>query len=557
MEKAITSPGGQLHHSVYYYVVAAAILINIAGIAIPFFTDDPALYAMLARNMARSNNFTDLIYHGRDWLDKPHFPFWVVAISFKIFGVNTVAYKLPGLLFYFLSVFYTYKLARKFYDEQTALLAVLILLTAQHAIMSNTDVRAEPYIMGLLVGSVYHFYRLKEKFSIVQLLLASLFAACAVMTKGIYLLIPIGSAIIGDYVFKKDYKGMLQWRWLFSVLLVCVFILPEIYTVYRQFDLHPEKTVFGRTGVSGIWWFLWGSQFGRFNNDGFIKNSHGDPFFFLHTLLWAFAPWAIVFFYALGKELRDIIKKIAQPEYLCLTASVVMLLIFSISKFQLPFYTNILFPFFAVITAGFIHPLIAGAELRFFKISQYVICGLLLAAFAAISFLFAPEKLWIAIVLLLVGILGAYFIYRQRSSSYQPVFLLSCVLMIIINAWFVLVFYPMLVSYKGDTVAAEYVNVNFPGRPVISLAPMADRFDFYMKQPVVYLRPEDVINKGIAKGQLVFANDEAMDKLKSSPLRIHVVKVFDNYFGENLKLAFINKATRGSTLSHFYLIRID
>lgn len=557
MEKAITSPDGQLPQSVYYYVIVAAILVNIAGIAIPFFTDDPALYAILARNMARSNNFTDLIYHGRDWLDKPHFPFWVVAISFKIFGINTIAYKLPGLLFYGMSVIYTYKLCRKFYDAQTALLAVLILLTAQHAIMSNTDVRAEPYIMGLLIASVYHFYELKEKFSIMHLLLATVFAACAVMTKGIYLLIPIGSAIIGDYVFKKDYKGMLQWRWLLSVVLVCLFILPEIYTVYVQFDLHPEKMVFGRTGVSGIWWFLWGSQFGRFNNDGFIKNSHGDPAFFLHTLLWAFAPWAIVFFYALGKKIRDIIKGIAQPEYLCLTASVVMLLIFSISKFQLPFYTNILFPFFAVITAGFIRPLIAGAELRFFKISQYIICCLLLAVFAAISFLFAPEKLWIAIVLLLIGALAIYFIYRQGRGGYQSVFLLSCVVMIIVNAWFVLIFYPQLVSYKGDTVAAQYVNAHYPGRQVISTAPMADRFDFYMQQPVAYATPEDIIGKGLPKGSLVFANDAAMDKLKNSPLRMHVVKVFDNYFGENLKLSFINKATRQSALVHFYLISVE
>ncbi|WP_143822301.1 ArnT family glycosyltransferase [Mucilaginibacter pedocola] len=315
----------------------AAILVNLAGIGIRFFTDDPSLYGILARNMAQSNNFTDLVYHGRGWLDKPHFPFWVAALSFKLFGVSTVTYKLPALLFFFLSVFYTYELALQFYGRQTALRAVLILLTAQHAIMSNTDVRAEPYLMGLLMGSVFHFYQLKEKFTLQHLLLGSLFTACAVMTKGIYLLVPIGSAIIGDYLFKGDVKGLFQWRWLFAFLLVCVFVLPEVYTVYTQFDRHPEKVVFGRTNISGVKWFLWDSQFGRFNNNGYITNSHGDVFFFLHTLLWAFAPWAIVFYYALGKKLWEIIKRRPQPEYLGVSASIVMLLIFSISKFQLPF----------------------------------------------------------------------------------------------------------------------------------------------------------------------------------------------------------------------------
>ncbi|MBD1363919.1 glycosyltransferase family 39 protein [Mucilaginibacter sp. ZT4R22] len=557
MEKAITSPRGQLSQSVYYYVMAAAILVNIAGIGIPFFSDDPALYAMLARNMAQTNNFTDLYYHGRDWLDKPHFPFWVVALSFKMLGVNTIAYKLPALLFYFMSVFYTYKLGRKFYDMQTALLAVLILLTAQHTIMSNTDVRAEPYIMGLLIGSIYHFYKLKEKFSIAHLLLASLFAACAVMTKGIYLLIPIGSAIIGDYLFKKDFKGLLQWRWLLSFLLVCLFVLPEVYTVYVQFDQHPEKMVFGRTGVSGIQWFLWGSQFGRFNNDGFIKNSHGDPFFFLHTLLWAFAPWAIVFFYALGKKIRDIIKGKPQPEYICLSAALVMLLIFSISKFQLPFYTNILFPFFAVITAGFISSLAGGAEARFFNISQYIICGLLLAVFVALGIAFAPGKIILPVILFIAGAGAVFFIYRQQGQGYRPVFLLSCVVMIIINTYFVLVFYPVLLSYKGDEVAACYVNTNYPGQQVVSTAPMADRFDFYMKEPVAYATAEEIIQHKKTNTHLVFADDDAMEQLKNSPRRIQVLKVFDNYFGENLKLSFINQATRKSALIHFYLIRVN
>lgn len=539
----------------FFYIMIAAILVNIAGIGIHFFSDDPALYAILARNMAQSNNFTDLIYHGRDWLDKPHFPFWITAISFKLFGVNTVAYKLPGLLFYFLSVWYTYKLANKFYGAQTALLAVLILLTAQHTIMSNTDVRAEPYIMGLLIASIYHFYKLKEKFTLADLLLATLFAACAVMTKGIYLLIPIGSAIIGDYIFKKDFKGLLQWRWLFSFLLVCLFVLPEVYTVCVQFDLHPEKTVFDRQNISGIHWFLWDSQFGRFNNNGYITNSHGDVFFFLHTLLWAFAPWAIVFFYALGKKVWEIFKGKTQPEYLCLSASLIMLLIFSISKFQLPFYTNILFPFFAVITAGFISSINTKAEARFFHISQYIICSLLLAVFVALCFFFEPEKIFISVLLLLLAAIAVYFIYQNAGKGYRPVFLLSCVMMVVVNAYFLLVFYPTMLSYKGDTVAARYLNKTYPGQQVISTAPMADRFDFYMDKPVAYATPADIIKN--PQHALVFANDASMEEFKKSPLRIEVLKVFDNYFGENITMKFINRATRKNALTHFYLIRVD
>ncbi|MFD0795001.1 ArnT family glycosyltransferase [Mucilaginibacter litoreus] len=533
--------------------ILLGVLLNLAGITVKFFTDDPALYSLLARNMAHTNNFADLIYHGRDWLDKPHFPFWVAALSFKLFGVNTVAYKLPALIFFLMSVVYTYLLTRKFYGFETALISVLILLTSQHVIMSNTDVRAEPYIMGLLMGSVYHFYKVKLRFTWGDILLASLFAGCAVMTKGIYLLIPIGFAIIGDYLFKKNFKGLFHWKWLLAVLLTAVFILPEIYTLYTQFDLHPEKEVFGRTGMSGIHWFLWESQFGRFNNNSYIRNSHGSIFFFLHTLLWAFLPWAIVFFYALFKNIRNLLKGVGQPEYVALCASVPMLIIFSISKFQLPFYTNILFPFFAMILAVFLRRLTVGAELKFFNISQYIICGLLLIVLIALNILFAPQKLWIFIVIVMLLVLLTGYIYKNRGAAFQPVFLLSCCVVICVNIYVISVVYPLLVSYKGDVSAADFMNKNYPGKPLVSSV-TSNRLDFYMKQPVKYIDANDAKKQA---GQIIFTERQVLDQLKSEGVLFNVLKTFDNYGRENLTMPFINSFKRNTALNQYYLITLN
>jgi 4-amino-4-deoxy-L-arabinose transferase-like glycosyltransferase len=38
--------------------------------------------------MAEHNDFVNL-YNNTDWLDKPHFPFWITATSLKILGVNS------------------------------------------------------------------------------------------------------------------------------------------------------------------------------------------------------------------------------------------------------------------------------------------------------------------------------------------------------------------------------------------------------------------------------------------------------------------------------------
>jgi hypothetical protein len=539
----------------YFIVLLLAIVLNIAGIGIKFFTDDPALYSSLARNITQTGNFTDLLYHGHDWLDKPHFPFWAIAISFKVFGINTIAYKLPALLFFFMAVVYTYKLAKKFYGDETAIIAILILLTAQHSVMSNTDVRAEPYIMGLLMGAVYHFYKLKERFSIADILLASIFTACAIMTKGIYLLIPIGAAIIGDYLFKRNIKGVFHWKWLLSFILVVIFTLPEIYSVYTQFDLHPEKVVFGRTGISGIHWFLWDSQFGRFNNNGYIQNTHGDKLFFVHTLLWAFAPWAIILFYALYATIRKMIKRISQPEYLCISGGVLMLLIFSLSKFQLPFYTNILFPFFAIITAVFIRSLVIGTELKFFRIAQYVITGVLLLAVIVLNFVFAPQHWCLFIVLIVCFAILSIYIYKNPDAVYQPVFLFTCATAILVNTYLVTVAYPLIVKYRGDLSAAEYLNQNYP-REKVSAAVLSNTFDFYYKGQVNYTNVDEILKTDTLKSRMIVADERAVSELKAKGVSYNIIKAFQDFPHENLSLPFIIKKKRAATLEQFYLIRL-
>src|SRR5215217_8179280 len=123
----------------YLLFILLAFAVNIGGINHSFFTDDPGLYGAIAKNMLYRNDWLSLYSYGQDWLDKPHFPFWMAAASFKVFGLSVWAYRLPGLLFFVLSLWYTYLLGRKFYTEEIGFIAVLVVLTSQYVIMSNTD----------------------------------------------------------------------------------------------------------------------------------------------------------------------------------------------------------------------------------------------------------------------------------------------------------------------------------------------------------------------------------------------------------------------------------
>ena len=298
-----------IRHRIYLFLLLLAILVNFSGFNLDFFTDDPGLYGSISKNLLYRHQFWQLFTYNQDWLDKPHFPFWAVALSFRVFGVSVWAYRLPALLFFLIALRYTFLFSKKYYGAEIAWLATLILATSQHLIMSNTDVRAEPYLVAMVIGSIYHISQLEQRFTFYDLFVAALLAALAIMTKGIFVIVAIYGALIGHLVFSGKYREIFRPKWALLVLLTGLFVLPELYALYVQFDLHPEKLVFGRQNVSGIKWFFWDSQFGRFVNKGPITRKSGDIFFYLHTLLWAFAPWCLVFYYAVFKSVSSIVRR--------------------------------------------------------------------------------------------------------------------------------------------------------------------------------------------------------------------------------------------------------
>src|SRR6185437_5066097 len=216
----------------YFVLFVLALAVNFAGINTGFFTDDPGLYASIAKNLIYKHEFLQLFTYNRDWLDKPHFPFWAIFVSFKLFGISVWAYRLPALLFFVISLVYTYLFTRKYYGWEVAAIAVLILMTAENAILSNTDVRAEPYLMGLITGSIYHIARLEERFSFADLLLAALLTAFAVMTKGIFVITAIYGGLLGHLLFQKKLRNLFRLKWLWLLVLTVIFTLPEFYALY-------------------------------------------------------------------------------------------------------------------------------------------------------------------------------------------------------------------------------------------------------------------------------------------------------------------------------------
>lgn len=547
------------NNKLFRFVLITILLVNLTGVFNSIFIADSAMYAAIAKLMVTQGNWLELFVDGYDWLDKPHFPFWMSAISMKIFGINSFGYKLPSFLFFLVSLFYTYKFSIKVYSKEVALVAVLIVSSALHIVISNNDVRAEATMVGLIIGSTYHFYNLIYKNRFRDILLGALLGAATIMTKGIFVLIPIAAAVFGEVAFKKQWSVLLKWRWVWSILLMFLFIIPELWAIYYQFDLKPGEAVFDpglqlskQEDVSGLKFFFWDSQFGRFFNTGPITGT-GDPAFFLHTLMWAFAPWAILAYAALFVYIKRIIKGERLKEYANLFGFLSMIIIFSLSKFQLPHYANILFPYLAIILADYLVG-ITNKGIKFVKVTQLINYVLFAVLSFALFLFFRPGNTWVFTVIILITIVFVLFIFKYESNGLRRVIYFSVIVSVYIGLFMNIVFYPKLLSYQSGTNAAKYVNESFPKVKIASTF-YSGLFEFYLDEDLIRIKNLEQLSS-LDENVLIFIHKNDVERFEKNSIEYEIVETFKHFHITRLTPGFLNPETRESNLQERYLVKL-
>jgi 4-amino-4-deoxy-L-arabinose transferase-like glycosyltransferase len=86
-------------------LVAAIVVVYIISGFVDVMEVDAAQYASIAREMLERGEYLQVTNRYVDYLDKPPLLFWLSALSFKVFGISNVAFKLPSLLFAIVGIF--------------------------------------------------------------------------------------------------------------------------------------------------------------------------------------------------------------------------------------------------------------------------------------------------------------------------------------------------------------------------------------------------------------------------------------------------------------------
>jgi len=261
-------------------------------------------------------------------------------------------------------------------------------------------------------------------------------------------------------------------------------------------------------------------------------------------------PWSLLLFAALFQFVKKGSGMIFRAEWYCLSGAMLTFLLFSASSFQLPHYLNIVFPFFAIITAQYLYNINAPASVKAVKITQAVIFALLLLVIIALHYFYQPETLTFVLSFFLGVIFLFSFLLPQRISQgiIPKVVLRTVMVSFIVNLYLNQVFYKSLLKYQAGSEAAAWINEHNPKHlPVVQVnEDVTTPFQFYINPSAISMT--DGTGFYPTKPYIIYGSAAYIKSFSPGRWEVKPLKSFDKYWVSRLKPAFLNKATREKEL---------
>lgn len=542
----------------YILVVSVIILSFIFGLFVPLMDHDSAHHANIGLRMFLTGDYINLIDKGNPYLDKPHLLFWTSALSYHLFGVNAFAYKFPSFLFTLLGLWSTYKLASLLYNKQVGIYAILILSTAFAYSLGNSDVRMDAILSATMVFAAWQLIEYYFSRSWWYLLGASLGLALAFSTKGMIGPAVPAIALVWYLIYKKDFKFLLHPKVYLIIPVFFLLISPVLYAYYIQFDLHPELVIRGVDGRSGVKFILWDQSFERYNGVSFGGAGKKDYFFFLHSALWAFLPWALLFYIAYFSAVYHKIKGNDRSEYMTIGVVGFLLIVYSFAGFKLPHYLNTLFSFMAITTAVFFTNRSGYKVIRNIQIPVNI---LLLVVVGVINAYLFPMNPWVLGLIFLIYLFGVYLI-NLKFASFKKILILTALTGGITNLVIQSNFYPQLLKYQGGTGMLNTLNerkLDIPDDQIYYYNYQSFSFDFgkaYLHGH--FYNEEDLVERAAQGPVFIYTHEEGKAGLENrEDLKVETVVVQPGFHITRLKYNFINPATRKDAMNIHYLLKVE
>jgi len=286
-----------------WVVLAAAALIFLASVISPprLMDDVDAVQAQIARNMLASGDYVTARLNGIAFLEKPPLVYWIMAGSFRLFGVHDWAARLPLALGILLLCWVTYRFARWAFDESAALYSGLALATCVGLFLFTRILIPDALLTAGITGAIWAWLRLLDPEEEPRPRFALLLGVCfgvGLLLKGLIAVVFPVLAGLAYMACTRQLFTPASWRRLrlFPALGIMLVIAAPWHVLatlrnppYFAFSLHS-----GPGEYRGFFWFyFFNEHLLRFLNLRYPRDYNTVPrvLFWLLNLAWLF-PWS-------------------------------------------------------------------------------------------------------------------------------------------------------------------------------------------------------------------------------------------------------------------------
>jgi 4-amino-4-deoxy-L-arabinose transferase-like glycosyltransferase len=263
------------------------IVFFCALFAPPLLDDADATHANAARHIILSGDWVTLHVNGIRYLEKAPLPYWLTAISFKIFGFNTFATHLPQAIGVLLLALLGYLWADRAFGSRTAFYTGIATLTAAGVFLFTRILIPEVLLSLFLCAALYCMLEALETLRPRYAYALWTALALAVLTKGLVALVFFFGAALLYLILSGEFH---RWRALkpFTGLLLFLAIAAPWHI------LAGLRNTGGMNGHGFFWFYFINEHVLRFLGRRYPMDYNKLPtslFWSLH-IVWLF-PWAL------------------------------------------------------------------------------------------------------------------------------------------------------------------------------------------------------------------------------------------------------------------------
>ncbi|MDN5204886.1 glycosyltransferase family 39 protein [Fulvivirgaceae bacterium BMA10] len=283
-------------------VVAIILFRFVLTFTIPLLDRTEARYAEIARLMVETGEWVVLqIDYNIPFWAKPPLSTWLSALSFKLFGINELAARLPSFLLSISLIFILHSFVKK-RNISFFLLAFVLVTTPQYLLHAGV-VSTDTVLAFCVTMMMLSFWKaMSSENSLLWKYLFFVFLGLGLLAKGPLVLVLTGPPLFVWALLQKDVLKQLLTKlpWLIGLPITLLIAMPWYFLTEQR-------------SPGFVDYFIVGEHFNRFLESGWRGDLYGKPKSQAIGMIWLFLmafafPWVQIVFYWLWKRRKEIWK---------------------------------------------------------------------------------------------------------------------------------------------------------------------------------------------------------------------------------------------------------